>query len=93
MVAKKIEPPEAKVIYILNSSYFDVLLARNRPHMDTPRGHLQFAFACTDTVTTHICEQHLSFEDAVQNLESLGMVCTQEQKGKCLLYCDGLQIE
>jgi hypothetical protein len=49
--------------------------------MDTPRDHLQFTFACTNTVTAHVCEQKLSFEDAVQNLESLGLVCTQQEKG------------
>lgn len=54
--------------------------------MDTPRGHLQFAFACTETMTAHVCEKTLSFADAIQNLESLGMVLNEEETGKRFVF-------
>jgi hypothetical protein len=59
--------------------------------MDTPHGHLQFAFACTEAQTAHAyaCEQTLSFDDAIQDLESLGVVLNQDQIGKrlvCLFF-------
>jgi len=67
----------------------DCALPFNRPHIDTPRGMIQFRFAVTGLQTAHVAGNDVSFEDAIKNLNSFGLCCTEEEtsKSQIRIYC------
>ena len=52
----------------------------SRPHLDTPKGFLQFAFALTDLATAHVAFDNISFEEAIKNLDTFGLEISEEEK-------------
>jgi glutaredoxin-related protein len=52
----------------------------SRPHLDTPKGCLQFAFALTDLATAHVAFDKISFEEAIKNLNTFGLELNEGEK-------------
>ena len=54
----------------------------HRPHTDTPREYLQFAFACNDQMSAHVSteEAPISDETAFENLSTYGLRLTPTER-------------
>jgi hypothetical protein len=52
-----------------------------RPHIDTPKGYLQFAFFCTASNTAHVnTSKPLTFRESLKNIEQFGISFSEEEK-------------
>ena len=74
-----------------NSSLFCLLyftLKQIRPHIDTPKGYLQFAFFCTASNTAHVnTSKKTTFQQSLDNIAQFGISFTEEEQS-FLKDCD-----
>jgi len=67
-----------------NPSLFCLLyftLKKIRPHIDTPKGYLQFAFFCTASNTAHVnTSKPLTFKESLKNMQQFGISFSEEEQ-------------